>query len=118
MIIINGKNYESTKDFCDSIKKDFKKNYKKNLATCNKLVREHKAIYGATLWSGLSGLPWFLSFDLDQVLNYCIAHTNWEKHPDLTRVEVITFGENPVQKVVGYLYANHLTDGYLHLYTK
>ena len=115
MLNINGKTYESTKDYCDSIKRTFKRKYKKNLATCNKLVKEHKAIYGATLWNGCSGLPWFLSFDLNEVLDYCIAHTNWHTHPDLTRVEVINFGEHPDQQIVGYLYSEHTKDGYLYL---
>ena len=116
MLIINGKSYESTKDYIDSFRKDFKRKYKKNLAVANKLVKEHKAIYGATLWSGCSGLPWFLSFDLDAVLNYAISHTDWKAHPDLTRVEIITFGKNPEQEIVGYLYDKHISDGYLRVY--
>ena len=101
--------------FSETIRKTFKKNYKKNIATANKLVKEHKAIYGATLWSGVSGLPWFLSFDLNEVIDYAIEHTDWNKHSDLTRVEVITFGKNPSQEIVGYLYDKSMSDGYLHL---
>lgn len=107
--------YESTKDYSEDFKKDFKKRYKKNLAVCNKAVKEKRAIYGATLWSGCSGLPWFLSFDLEEVLNYLISHTNWRTHPDLARVEVITFGEHPSQEIVGYFYSDHIKDGYLYL---
>ena len=111
MVIINGKQYESTKDYIGSLKADFKKRYKKNLAACDKLVKEQKGIYGATLWSGCSGLPWFLSFDLNEVLDYLISHTDWSAHPDLARVEFINFGEHPDQQVVGYLYSEHVSDG-------
>lgn len=103
------------KDDPETIKKTFKKNYKKNLAIANKLVKERKAIYGATLWSGNSGLPWFLSFDLNEVIDYAIKYTDWRKHPDLARVEVITFGDNPSQEIVGYLYDKCMSDGYLYI---
>ena len=98
----------------DELKKDFRKRYKKNIATCNKLVKENKGIYGATLWSGCSGLPQFLSFGLDEVMNYLIGHTNWDTHPDLARVEFIRFGEYPAQEIVGYFYTDHYKDGYLY----
>ena len=111
MVIINGKQYESTKDYIESFKADFKKRYKKNLAACNKLVKEQKGIYGATLWTGCSGLPSFLSFDLNEVLNYLIAHTDWDRHPDLARVEFINFGKYPDQQIVGYLYDYKVEDG-------
>lgn len=103
------------KEDSETIRKTFKKNYKKNIASANKLVKEHKAIYGATLWSGVSGLPWFLSFNLDEVIDYAIEHTDWRKHPDLARVEVISFGKNPSQEIVGYLYEKGY-DGDLRLY--
>ena len=115
MIIVNGEHYEDANDYVESIKKTFKRRFKKNLATCNQLVKEKRAIYGATLWSGCSGLPWFLSFDLNEVLNYLISHTNWKTHPDLARVEVITFGEHPTQEIVGYLWSKHSSDGDLYL---
>lgn len=115
MVNINGKQYERTKEYIESIKKDFKKRYKGNISVCNKLVKEHKGIYGATLWTGSSGLPRFLSFDLNEVLNYLISHTNWETHPDLARVEVINFGEYPRQEIVGYLWTKHFRDGGLYL---
>ena len=115
MVIINGERYESTKDYIESFKKNFKKRYKKNLAVCNKAVKEKRAIYGATLWSGCSDLPWFLSFDLNEVLNYLLANTNWETHPDLARVEVITFGEHPRQEIVGYLYSTYISEGGLYV---
>jgi hypothetical protein len=95
--------------------KSFKRRYKKNLAVANKAVEEKKAIFGGTLWSGCSGLPWFLSFDLEETLNYIIDHTNWRTHPDLARLEVISFGENPKQETVGYLYGDYLRDGGLYL---
>lgn len=111
MITFNGKTYESVKDYTESVKKSFKRRYKSNLAACNKLVKEHKGIYGATLWTGCSGLPSFLSFDLNEVLNYLISHTNWKTHPDLARVEFINFGEYPDQDTVGYLYSDYVRDG-------
>ena len=97
----------------NELKKDFRKRYKKNIATCDKLVKEHKGIYGATLWSGRTSLPQFLSFDLDEVMNYLFEHTNWDTHPDLARVEFINFGKNPEQEIVGYFYTNYYKDGYL-----
>ena len=90
---------------------EFKENYPLNLASTIELAKQHKGIFGATLWSGTSGLPWFLSFDLDEVLNYAFDHTDWKRHPDLTRVEFINFGENPEQRIVGYLYEKHVGDG-------
>ena len=115
MYYINGKEYESIRDFTEGVKSDFRKRYKKNVAVCEKPAKQHEGIYGAVLWSGGSGLPWFLSFDLEEVLNYVISNTNWKTHPDLARVEFIKFGEFPRQKTVGYLYSDNERDGYLTL---
>lgn len=113
MIIVDGKRYKDVNEYIVKFRDSFKERYKKNVAVCEKLVKERKGIYGATLWSGCSGLPWFLSFDLDEVINYLISHTNWREHPDLARVEFINFGEHPDQQVVGHLYNDHIKDGYL-----
>lgn len=99
----------------EEIIKSFKRRYKKNLAVANKAVKKKKAIFGGMLWSGCSGLPWFLSFDLNETLNYIIDHTNWRTHPDLARLEVISFGEHPHQEIVGYVYSDHMSDGGLYL---
>ena len=113
MVIINGKQYESTQDYIESLKKSFRKKYKKNVSVCEKLAKEHKGIYGATLWTGCDGLPSFFSFDLNEVLDYLISHTNWNEHPDLARVEFIKFGVFPDQQTVGYLFSDYDVDGYL-----
>lgn len=98
------------------IKKTFKKRYEKNISVCEDLAKEHKGIYGAVVWSGGSGLPWYLSFDLDKVIDYAISNTNWKAHPDLTRVEFIKFGKHPIQEVIGYIFSEHIADGYVHLH--
>jgi len=99
----------------EEIIKSFKKRYKKNLAVANKSVKEKKAIFGSTFWTGCSALPRFLSFDLNETLNYIIDHTNWHTHPDLSRLEVISFGEYPKREIVGYVYSDHISDGGLCL---
>jgi hypothetical protein len=99
----------------EEIIKSFKRRYKKNLAVANNAVKEKKAIFGGTLWSGCSGLPWFLSFDLNETLNYIIDHTNRGAHHDLARLEIISFGEHPRQEIVGYVYSDYISDGGLYL---